>query len=187
MVRVPIYVVHLPEERFPGIGSWIGEIQEMVSNDPAWIGFRIQWIPMQPDHSFRITDVMSRVASETGPVLIFGSAQTKPRQMLKERLSRRTIVMVIEPADSTQLWANLKNVRDLFASGEPFLPRRLVASILIVRKLYHHKYWGGSHNKNFIWGSDLANGRGIDESFKHIAQDVANESSPFLVETLRDS
>ena len=46
--------------------------------------------------------------------------------------------------------------------------------MLIVRKLYRYKYWGGAHNKNFIWGDDIANGRGVDPVFKDIAKDVAN-------------
>ena len=46
--------------------------------------------------------------------------------------------------------------------------------MLIVRKLYRHHYWGGSHNKNFIWSDEIANGRGVDPAFKDIAQTVAN-------------
>ena len=46
--------------------------------------------------------------------------------------------------------------------------------MLIVRKLYRHKYWGGGHEKNFIWGDEIAKGRGVDPVFKDIAQDIAN-------------
>ena len=72
------------------------------------------------------------------------------------------------------MWSDLLELRNLFASGEPFLPRRLVVAMLIVRKLHRHTYWGGSHEKNFIWVDEIAKGRGVDSAFKDVAQDVAN-------------
>jgi hypothetical protein len=33
--------------------------------------------------------------------------------------------------------------------------------MLIVRKFYRHKYWGGGNEKNFLWGDEIANGRGV--------------------------
>ena len=136
---------------------------------------------MWDDHGFRVTDILSRVGSDLGPVLIFGSAQTAPRQEVKQHLAGKTVVRVTNPSDSTEMWSDLLELRNLFASGEPFLPRRLVVAILIVRKLYRHNYWGGSHQKNFIRGDEIANGRGVDSAFKDIAQDVAN----FLQEVRR--
>ena len=174
MVTGPIYIVHPPEVRFPGIEQWILDVEAVVSNDPDWAAYPRQWIAMREDHAFRVTDILSRVASVLGPVLIFRSAQTALRQEVRQRLSGRTVVRFTDATDSTQLWSDVREVRDLFASGEPLLPRRLLAAMLIVRKLHRHKYWGGSHEKNFIWGDDIANGRGVDPTFKDIAQDVAN-------------
>lgn len=174
MVNGPIYIVHPPEVRFPGIEGWIVDVEAVVSNDPDWTEYPLRWIQMRDDYAFRVTDILSRVASALGPVVIFRSAQTALRQEVRQRLSGRTVVRFTEAADSTQLWSDLREARDLFASGDPFLPRRLVAAMLIVRKLLRHKYWGGSHEKNFIWGDDIANGRGVDPTFKDIAQDVAN-------------
>ena len=90
------------------------------------------------------------------------------------RLARKTVIQVTNPMDRGEFLADLCSLRDLFASGEPQLPRRLVVTVLIIRKLYTHKYWGGSHEKNFIWGDDIANGRGVAPDFKDIAQDIAN-------------
>lgn len=174
MVTGPIYVVHPSELRFPGIGEWIRDVEGVVANDPQWVAFPLRWIAMRDDYGFRVTDVLSRVGSELGPVLIFGSAQTAPRQEVRQRLARKTVVKVTDPADSTHLWSDLRELRDFFASGEPFLPRRLVAAMLIIRKLHRHKYWGGGHEKNFIWGAELANGRGVDPTFKDIAPEIAN-------------
>ena len=93
---------------------------------------------------------------------------------MRARLVRSTVVKITSPSNSTELWADLCQIRDLFASGEPFLPRRLVAAMLIVRKLHRHKYWGGANEKNFIWSDEIANGRGVEPTFKDIASGVAN-------------
>lgn len=174
MVTGPIYVVHPSELRFPGIREWIRDVEGVVVNDAEWVAFPLRWIAMRDDYGFRVTDVLSRVGSELGPVLIFGSAQTAPRREVRQSLVHKTVVKLTDPADSTHLWSDLRELRDVFASGEPFLPRRLVATMLIIRKLHRHKYWGGGHEKNFIWGDELANGRGVDPTFKDIAQDIAN-------------
>ena len=174
MVTGPIYVVHPPELRFPGIGEWIREVENVVSLDSEWAQFPLRWIAMRDDHGFRVTDVLSRIGSELGAVLIFGSAQAAPRQEVRQRLAGKTVVRLTNPANSTELWSDLRELRDLFASGEPFLPRRLVTTMLIIRKLHRHKYWSGSHEKNFIWGDEIANGRGVAPVYKDIAQDVAN-------------
>src|SRR5262249_27233973 len=156
------------------IGDWIRDVENVVANDSDWTSFPIRWMAMREDFGFRVTDVLSRVGSELGGVLIFDCAQTSPRQEVRQRLSGKTGVKIAGPANSTELWASLRELRDQFASGEPFLPRRLIATMLIVRKLHRHKYWGGSHEKNFIWGDEIANGRGVDPVYKDIAQDVAN-------------
>lgn len=174
MVSGPIYVVHPSERAFPGIGEWITEVDAVVAGDAAWVSFPIRWLRMSDDNSFRVTDVLSRVGTELGPVLIFDVAQAISRQQTKQKLARRTVVMVTSPGDSTQLWNDLCQIRELFASGQPHLPRRLVATMLIVRKFHRHKYWGGGNEKNFLWGDEIANGRGVPPIFKDIAQDVAN-------------
>jgi len=174
LVTGPVYVVHPSEKGFPGISEWIGEIESVVADDTSWAPFPIRWICMGNDNSFRVTDVLSRVGSELGPVLVFAVAQSVPRQQTVQHLARRTVVKLTAPGDSTQLWTDLCEIRDLFASGEPFLPRRLVAAMLITRKLHRHKYWGGGNEKNFLWGDELANGRGVPPTFKDIAPEIAN-------------
>lgn len=129
---------------------------------------------MGDDNSFRVTDVLSRVGAELGPVLVFAVAQSVPRQETLQRLARRTVAKATAPEDSTRLWTDLCEIRDLFAAGEPLLPRRLVAAMLIVRKFHRHKYWGGGHEKNFLWADEIANGRGVPPVFKDIARDIAN-------------
>ena len=82
--------------------------------------------------------------------------------------------------DKSVPWSSLcggsaiDDAKQYFQSGEPHLPRRLVAAALIVRKLYRGEYWGGQNMKNFLHVGDLANGRGVDDTFKDIAADVAN-------------
>lgn len=174
MVSGPVYVVHPSDKAFPGISHWIVEVEAVVEGDVAWASFPIRWLPMADDNSFRVTDVLSRVGTQLGAVLLFDVAQAKPRQETRQRLARRTVVKTTSPGDSTQLWKDLCEIRDLFASGQPHLPRRMVATMLIVRKLHRHKYWGGGNEKNFLWGDEIANGRGVPPTFKDVAQDVAN-------------
>jgi hypothetical protein len=174
VVSGPVYVVHPSEKAFPGISEWISDVKSVVADDAAWDPFPIRWLPMADDNSFRVTDVLSRVGAELGPVLVFAVAQSIPRQQTRQKLARRTVVKTTTSGDSTQLWNDLCEIRDLFASGQPHLPRRLVATMLIVRKLHRHKYWGGGNEKNFLWGDEIANGRGVSPAFKDIAQEIAN-------------
>jgi hypothetical protein len=55
------------------------------------------------------------------------------------------------------------------------LPRKYVAAVLLVRKLYRWKYWGGTREKNFLWVDDLAKGRGVDVSLADIIPEVASD------------
>lgn len=174
MITGPIYIVHPSELRFPDLSSWKSDIGGVVSADEDWAEYPIAWLSMRDDSTFQVTDVLSRVGSQLGAVFIFEKAAFKLRQEVRERLAGKTVVMVEQPLDSTELWVRLCELREMFASGEPMLPRRLVATVLIVRKLYSHDYWGGANEKNFLWGDELAKGRGVDDSYKDIAQDVAN-------------
>ena len=169
-----IYSVHPAELQFPVLPDWRAEIEAVINADASWSGCSLVWLPMQRDNSFRLTDVLSRVGEANGPVVIFDSAQGHLREQLRESLWHKTVVVISSPADSTSLWADVAEARRLFETGEPHLPRRLVVAVLIVRKLYRGNYWGGAHEKNFLWSDDLANGRGVDDVFKDVAQEVAN-------------
>ena len=84
------------------------------------------------------------------------------------------MVCVVVPVDSTDLFAEATAARQLHLAGEPVLPRKFAVAILLLRKLRRGKYWGGNHNKNYLWVDDLAKGRGVDEQFSDVVAEVAN-------------
>lgn len=159
----------------PVIDTWVAEVEAVIGVDAAWGGWSLHWILMDRENGFKATDVLARILQNPGPVVIFDSAQRKPLEILRSRLLRRSVVCVVCPSDSTELWASMCDIKGRHESGEPLLPRKLVAAVLLVRKLYRGKYWGGTRNKNFMWTSDLAKGRGVPEEFQDIIQEVAND------------
>ena len=173
---MPIYLVHPPDSRFHGLSGWIQQIKVDMSSDPEWEGFSLRCMELRANAGFQVTDLTSRVIAEPGPVLFFRQTQSHPRELAQEKLEDCTVTSITNPASKTDLLADLKALRDRFVGGgaERFLPRRLVAIILIVRKLYNGKYWGGNHNKGFLKSDDIANGRGVSPDFKDIAATVAN-------------
>ena len=114
MVTGPIYTVHPSEQRFPGILEWIWNVENAASNDLEWAAFPLHWIAMRDDFGFRVTDVLSRVGSNLGPVLIFGTSQTAPRQEVVMRLARKTVTRVTNPLNYTELLSDLRDLRGLF-------------------------------------------------------------------------
>ncbi len=87
-------------------------------------------------------------------------------------------VMRASVGDSDGLFSALDQACNLFHAGEPTLPRRHVVALLVLAKLVKEQKWGGK-NKNYMWASDLAKGRGVDEIYDGDAQDVAAELERF--------
>lgn len=169
-----IYVLHPCVERWPPVLEWIADVESIVSCDAAWLGWTIQWVQTDKRGDFRADDLIRLVELNRGPILQFGETNAKPAAIIRQELQRRCVIELVSPTDSTALWAAMCDLRDKHLDGLPRLPRRLVAAVLIVRKLVKHDYWGGSHEKNFLYADDLAKGRGVDESFSDIAREVAN-------------
>ena len=180
----PIYLVYPPESRRPGISRWICEITADMSADHDWGGWSLRPIPLRPDTSFKVSDLTSRVKPESGrgPVLFVVPAKSAPRKVAQDKLKDITVTDTTDPLSRAVLLRDLANLRDRFlsfvanSSLSVELPRRLVACILIVRKLHNQKKWGGNHDKNFLAGEDIPNGGGVD-TVKDIARIVVNELS----------
>ncbi len=86
----------------------------------------------------------------------------------------RAVVLVKAPTSSDGLMASIVEAWRRHETGEPLLASKLIVSVLIVRKLKARHYWGGKA-KEYLWASDLAKGRGVDERFADIAPEVAND------------
>jgi hypothetical protein len=137
----------------------------------------IETVAYDDKNNFSARDLHIRVVSNLGPVVIAGAVQTPAREHLRERLQNRSVVVVADDVSSpADLWAALEDARRLFDSGEPHLPRKFVAAILLLRKLIRGDYWGGgAKNKAFAWLDNLAKGRGVDDQFADIIEEVVND------------
>lgn len=121
-----------------------------------------------------MNDRVSLVVANLGPVVVVEPVQTPCRELLRTRLRARTIVVTGCIGDSTDLLDLVQTAQTRFDSGEPYLPRKYVAAVLIVRKLESGHYWGGK-NKGYMYASDLPKGRGVPDEFASISAEVAND------------
>lgn len=171
-----IYLLH-PQERFlPGIGAWISEYSDFAATEVAWSGWTLQTISYDDANNFSARGVLSRVADRLGPVVLVEKAQTPAKERLRELLRHRSVVVVTYASDATDILAALDCARERFLSGEPFLPRKFVVAVLILRKLERGDYWGGgAKNKAFAYADELAKGRGVDDQFADVSREVAND------------
>ena len=156
------------------IQQWIEEVREVLREDKKWKDRQIISLPYDSRNSFRISDVCARVGSVNGPVILLEKVQTKPREQLRELLRYRTIVSVCSASCSDDIYQAVLESLDRFEDGEPHLPRKLVAAILIVKKLYVQNYWAG-RDKGYVWGKDIKKGRGIPAEFVDIVDEVVND------------
>lgn len=171
-----IYVLH-PRERFlPSIGEWLAEVAQLLESDPSWAEWKLVTISYDDANTFAVRDLCSRVGQQLGPVVLIEPVQTQSRELTRDRLRNRTIVVVVPASNSTDVWGALAVAKERFESGEPLLPRKFVVAILLLRKLIRGNYWGGgAKNKAFAYLDDLAKGRGVDEKFADVIPEVAND------------
>ncbi len=134
---------------------------------------------MDRRNDFRVDELIRLVERQRGPVLVFDCANSRTMAICRQKLLRRSTVVSRFPQDETDLWATLCHAREQHLRGEPQLPRKLVAAVLIVRKLMAGDYWGGENHKNFLYSDELAKGRGVDETFRDIAPEVASILSQY--------
>jgi len=171
------YVLH-PQERFlPGINAWTHDLRSLLAADSEWANCRLIAIPHDDTNGFSANDLFSRIAGALGPVIIVEQVQTAPRENLRRLLRSRTIVSVADCIQGPEdLWQELETARKRFQSGEPFLPRKFVVAVLILRKLIHGDYWGGGAKyKAYAYVDNLAKGRGVDDQFSDVTSEVAND------------
>jgi hypothetical protein len=169
-----LYLLHPVEQYLPGAAEWVAEVRAILQEDPAWNDWDFFIAPYDERNSFHVQPLFVRVLTKQGPVVLVESVQRKALEELRRRLRTRAIVMTEFVGDSTDLLGVLVESRRRFDSGEPFLPRKFVLAVLIVRKLRKGNYWAGKE-KGYLWHDDLAKGRGVDERYADIAHVVAND------------
>lgn len=169
-----IYLLHPNATYLPDAAEWVQEVEVILAQEDSWQGCRLVVTPYDEQNRFVAQLVAVQVHNKPGPVVLLENVQGKSLRELKSRLRTRAIIMVQSVMDSASLWEVLEEARRRFDLGEPFLPRKFVVAVLIVRKLRKGNYWGGNA-KGYLWYDDLAKGRGVDERYADIAQVVAND------------
>lgn len=168
-----VYLLHPRDEYLAAATGWIAEVERLLRAEPSWDDWDLQCIPYNERNGFDVQPLFVRVLHQPGPVLLLERVQGKAIGDLQEKLRTNAIVLLKSPTDPTELWDGVAEARRRHEAGEPLLPRKLVVAILIVRKLRNRNYWGGNA-KGYLWHFDLANGRGVDDRFKDVAEEVAN-------------
>lgn len=169
-----IYLLHPTEKYLPGAAAWAAEVKALLGREQEWSEWDLIVTPYDGQNSFAVQPLFVRVLNKPGPVVLLEGVQRKAMENLRERLRTRSIILVQSVSDSGELWAVLDEARRRFESGEPFLPRKFVVAVMIVRKLRKGNYWAGKE-KGYLWQDDLAKGRGVDERYADIAHVVAND------------
>lgn len=171
-----IYLLHPQETFLPGIGGWIDDFREFAASEGDWSNWTLETISYDEKNNFNARGVFSRVVGRIGPVVVVEKVQTPAKEHLRELLRHRSVVVVTHASDTTQILDSLNCARSRYLTGEPFLPRKFVVAVLILRKLERGNYWGGgAKNKAYAYADELAKGRGVDEQFADIAREVAND------------
>lgn len=170
-----LYLLHPLDLFLPGISESITEIAKLFAADESWSGWTLTPIHYDEQNNFSARDVNARVVSDLGPVVILEPVQTPAKERLRTLLRSRSVVVVSQSIDPTDIWQDLELAKQRFDTGEPFLPRKFVVAILILRKLIKGDYWGGgAKNKAYAYADELAKGRGVDDQYADVASEVAN-------------
>jgi hypothetical protein len=168
------YLLHPLPQYLPHAAEWANEVKGILGDDPAWSDWDFYVAPYDERNNFHVQPLFVRVLNKRGPVVLVENVQRKPLEELRRRLRTRAIVMTEVVSDSTNLLEVAIEAKRRFDSGEPFLPRKLIVAVLIVRKLRKGNYWAGKE-KGYLWYDDLTKGRGVDERYADIAHEVAND------------
>lgn len=156
------------------MATWITDVEQVLRADADWNDWDFLTFPYDARNSFSAQAWHQRVTHKPGPVILLENVQAAARIDLQRRLRSRVVVVCEAVADSTELWNVVVEARRRHLAGEPFLPRKFVVAVLLVRKLRHNNRWSGN-SKGFMWVYDLAKGRGVDEKYKDIVEEVAED------------
>jgi hypothetical protein len=169
-----VYLVHPGPQQNPDLAGWIVEVEHLIRTVTDWDDWDLECIRYNDRNGFDVQPLFVRVLNKPGPVVLLENVQQKPLADIREKLGIHAVLLVESAADPTDLWAIVDDARQRHINGEPLLARKLVAAVLIVRKLRHGNHWGGNA-KGYLWHYDLAKGRGVPEQFSDIVGEVAND------------
>lgn len=169
-----IYLLHPNEQILPGVTGWVSGAEEFIRSEDEWELWDIHTECYDSRNSFLVQPLHARIMSRLGPIVLLRPVHRKAAEELRRRVGGRAIVIEDSAVDSDTIFQHFTEARRRFENSEPFLPRKYVAAVLLVRKLRKGNYWSGKE-KGYLWGDDLAKGRGVDERYADIIIEVAND------------
>jgi hypothetical protein len=172
-----LYVIHQNSKHHPMLCGWMDEALSVLSADSEWSGVELKRKEADDHNAFDVRDVFSVVKGLRCSVVVLGQLKSSSIALLHERLAQRyVIVHRREVTDSTDVYDAFRDALARHKNGEPFVPRRLAVALMLVRKLKRGHYWGGDAKaKAFLSIDELAKGRGVDEQYRDVAAEVANQ------------
>jgi hypothetical protein len=172
-----LYVIYPLEKYYPGIDEWIADAWATICSEGAMPDWQIVKIRTNESNNFTPLDVYSSIAETKGPVLILGRIKQAPVTVLRTKLMHVCTMSYRESiTDSTDVFESFLEILQLHERGDPQIPKRLAATIQLIRKLQKGNHWGGdAKNKAFLNGEDLPSGRGITQATASIVREVAAE------------
>jgi hypothetical protein len=171
----PVYIFYPRERYLPNVKSWLKEAEDQFLADPSIVkNWRVVLLEHNAGNAFNIQPVVVRIQNALGPALIVPPVHGRSVQLLREQLHGLCPVLVLEHiSDSTDIWDGLLRATNLFAVGEPMLPRKFVVALLLMRKLDNEGAWAGKE-KGYEYFDNLANGRGVDIKHRGIMPVIVN-------------
>lgn len=174
MPRIPVYVLHPPQDLHPCFARWIDDARGIVAGRLGPGNCDVVPMSYRRDCGFDARSVFSRVQSDPGPVIICGKAQKRPCAILRNRLLFVVSCIDVDPASAQELADRIVEARDGHGTRKPLIPRKLAVALCIMRKLERRHAWGGS-NKGYEWSYNIPKGRGVDEQFADVVPEVVND------------
>lgn len=169
-----VYLLHPSPQYLPDVAGWIEEVQALLPDLSEWAGWELHCSPYNDKNGFEVAPLHVRVLNKRGPIVFLEKVQSKLLANIRQKLGTEAVILIETVSDSTGLWSVVDEARRRHEAGEPLLARKLVVAVLIVRKLRRGNFWSGNA-KGYLWHYDLAKGRGVDERFADIVEEVAND------------
>lgn len=171
MADIPIYLGYPNRVQHPMLHEWLPDIRGTIENDASWRDWNLKEYEYDLSCALRINDAVSAIKANSGPSVLLRPVQQRVFEDLRRKLSGRSIVLIGKADNAADILALMEESRDKHLTGEPMLPQKFIVSLLLIAKLEKHQMWGGK-NKGYMWASDLAKGRGLDEMFASRVSDV---------------
>lgn len=168
------YFLHPSEKYQPGITQAVNDLRMLLAEDSQWAEWELISFSYNDQNSFHVQPLYVRIRNKRGPIVLIAGVKKGALADLREKVGTLAVIDVVSETDPFTLMDHLTRVRALHEAGQPLISRKKAVAILLVRKMRRYHYWAGK-DKGYIWHTDLAKGRGVDERYSDIIQEIAND------------